>query len=76
MCHTPLGEDSVLRYQIKVMCSNVDCFRNIILEDAHAFRYSIHLGSTKMYHNLRDVLLSEGLKKEKAEFVAKCPNCK
>ena len=29
-----------------------------------------------MYHDLREVFLWEGLKKDIMEFVTKCPNCK
>ena len=46
-----------------------------MLEEAHKSRYSIHLGSTKIYHDLREVFWCEGIKKDIAEFVAKCPNC-
>ena len=36
--------------------------------------YSIHLGLTKMYHDLRRVHWWEGLKTDIEDFVAKCPN--
>ena len=49
--------------------------RNQILKEAHGSRHSIHWGSTKMYHDLREVFWWDGLKKDIAEFVAKCPNC-
>ena len=44
------------------------------MEEAHSTRYSIHTCSTKMYRNLREVYLWEGMKKDIVEFVAKCPN--
>ena len=31
-------------------------------------------GSTKMYHDLREIYWWEGLKRDIAEFVSKCPN--
>ena len=64
-----------MRYQGRLCVPNVDVLRNRILEEAHWSRYSIHPGSTKMYHNLRDVFWWEGLKKDIAKFVAKCSNC-
>ena len=67
--------DGVLRYQGRLCVPNVDGLRNQILEEAHGSRYSIHLGSTMMNHDLRKVFQWEGLKKDKAEFNAKCPNC-
>ena len=49
--------------------------RNRIFEKAHGSRYSIHSGSTKSYHDLREVYLWEVLKKDIEDFVAKCPSC-
>ncbi|WMV09069.1 hypothetical protein MTR67_002454 [Solanum verrucosum] len=46
------GEDGVLRYQGSLCVSDVDGVREKILEEAHGSRYFIHLGATKMYHNL------------------------
>ncbi len=53
---------------------NVDNWRNRILEKAHTSRYSIHLGFTKMYHNLREAFLWDVLKWDMGEFVTNCPN--
>ena len=69
-----LGRDGVLRYQRRLCVPNVDGLRNRILEEDHGSRYSINSGSTKMYHDLREVFWWEGLKKDIAEFVSKCPN--
>ncbi|KAH0633127.1 hypothetical protein KY284_035913 [Solanum tuberosum] len=38
-------------------------------------RYSIHPGATKMYRDLREVYWWNGMKRDIADFVAKCPNC-
>ena len=54
---------------------NLDEFREWILEEAHGSRCSIHLGLTKMYHDLRKVYWWEGMKKYIEEFVVKCTNC-
>ncbi|WMV25326.1 hypothetical protein MTR67_018711 [Solanum verrucosum] len=53
----------------------VDEFQERIMEETHSCRYSIHRGSTKMYHDLREVYWWSGMKKGIAEFVVKCPNC-
>ena len=53
---------------------NVDDLRNRIVEEVHGSRYSIHPCSTKMYYDLRELFWWEGLKRDIAEFVAKCPN--
>ena len=44
------------------------------MEEAHASCYSIHTGATKLYHDLQEVYWWDGLKKDIAEFVAKCQN--
>ena len=64
-----------MSYQGRLHVPNVDGLRNRILEHAHGSRYSIHSSSTKMYHDLRDVFWREGLKKDIAEFIAKCLDC-
>ena len=57
------------------MCTRVEYLRKQILEKAHGSRYSIRPGATKMYHDLREVYQWDGLKRDIAEFVAKCLNC-
>ena len=47
--------EGVLKYQGRLCVTNVDEFRNQILEEDHSFRYSIHPSSTEMYHDLREV---------------------
>ena len=54
----------MLRYQGRLCVTNVDGLRNRILEEAHGSRYSIHPGSTKMYHDFREVFWWEGLKRD------------
>jgi len=46
-----------------------------VLQAGHCSRYNIHPGSTKMYHNLRRDFWWRGMKKDIAEFVAKCLVC-
>ena len=69
------GGDSVLRYQGRLCVSRVDELLERIMLEAHSSRYSIHLGSTKMYRDLREVYWWNGMKKDIAEFVTKCSNC-
>ena len=64
----------MLRYQGRICVPNVDGLRDQILEESHGSHYSINLGSTKFYHDRREIYWWEGLKKDIAEFVVKCPN--
>ena len=43
--------------------------------EAHHSRYSIHPGSSKMYHDLKEVYWWGGMKKNIVEFVAEYLNC-
>jgi hypothetical protein len=43
-----------------------------IMDEAHASRYSIHPGSTKMYHDLRKQFWWTRMKCEAARYVSEC----
>ena len=68
--HSPWG-DGVLRYQGRLCVPNVDGLINQIPEKTRGSRYSIHPGSTKMYHDLRKVFWWEGIKKESVQIANK-----
>ncbi|KAL5566128.1 hypothetical protein UlMin_029292 [Ulmus minor] len=46
-----------------------------LLSEAHATPYSVHPGATKMYQDLKERFWWSGMKKEVAEYVAKCLTC-
>ena len=70
-----LEGDGILRYQDRLCVPDVDDLWTRIVAEAHGSRYSIHPGSTKMYHDLKQNYWWDGMKKDIAEDVAKCPNC-
>ncbi|GKE57359.1 putative reverse transcriptase domain-containing protein, partial [Tanacetum coccineum] len=49
--------------------------RTLILEEAHASRYSVHPGADKMYYDLKDMYWWPGMKKDIAIYVSKCLTC-
>ena len=67
--------DGVLRYEGRLCVPDIAGLRRQVMGEAHSARYSIHPGSTKMYHDLRCLYWWDGMKKDIAEFVAQCPNC-
>ncbi|WMV45442.1 hypothetical protein MTR67_038827 [Solanum verrucosum] len=69
------GEDGVLRNQRRLCVPDVDCLRETIVEEAHGSRYSIHPRATKMYCDLREIYWWNGIKRDIADFVARCSNC-
>jgi hypothetical protein len=49
--------------------------REVLLEEAHNSAYSIHPGTTKMYLDLKTRYWWRGMKKEIAQYVARCDTC-
>ncbi|XP_022685201.1 uncharacterized protein LOC111258310 [Setaria italica] len=49
--------------------------RQAILKEAHDSWYSIHLGCTKMYQDLKHCFWWEKMKVDIAEYVARCDTC-
>ena len=50
--------------------------RQVIMDEAHNSAYSIHPGATKMFMDLRSKNWWRGMKRDIAEFVAKCDICR
>ncbi|GKA87524.1 putative reverse transcriptase domain-containing protein [Tanacetum coccineum] len=49
--------------------------RTLIMNEAHATRYSVHPGADKMYYDLRDLYWWPGMKKDISMYVSKCLTC-
>ena len=47
------GGESILRYRDRQCVPDVDDLRIRIVAEAHGLRYSIHQGSSIMYHDLK-----------------------
>ena len=64
--------EGILCLGTRLCVPNVDELRKEIMREAHFSVYSIHLGSTKMYHDLKDTYWWNGIKRDIADFVSKC----
>ncbi|GKD48120.1 putative reverse transcriptase domain-containing protein, partial [Tanacetum coccineum] len=53
----------------------VGSVRILIMDEAHASRYSVHPGVDKMYYDLRDMYWWPCMKKDIAIYVSKCLTC-
>ena len=53
----------------------MDNLREEILEEAHFTAYSVYPGSTKIYHNIKDLYWWDGMKKDVADFISKFLIC-
>ncbi|XP_070046631.1 uncharacterized protein [Nicotiana tomentosiformis] len=70
-----ITKDGVLKYRGRLCIPNVAGLRRQVMGENHYSRYSIHLGATKMYHDIREVYWWDEMKEDIGEFVAQCPNC-
>ncbi|GJS12451.1 reverse transcriptase domain-containing protein [Tanacetum coccineum] len=67
--------DRGLYYMDRIWVPLIGDIRTMIMDEAHATRYSIHPGAGKMYYDLRDMYWWPGMKKDIATYVSKCLTC-
>jgi hypothetical protein len=56
----------------RICIPNLSHLRELILREAHDLAYSIHLGSTKMYKDLKTRYWWYGMKRDIAKYVSHC----
>nr|GEY51514.1 putative reverse transcriptase domain-containing protein [Tanacetum cinerariifolium] len=61
-------EDGDLYFIDQIWVPLIGCVRTLIMDEAHATRYSVHPGANKMYHDLRDMYWWPGMKKDIATY--------
>jgi hypothetical protein len=59
----------------RICVPNLKHLKEIKLQEAHDSTYSIHPGSTKMYHDLKTRYWWYGMKRDIAEYVSLCDTC-
>jgi hypothetical protein len=67
--------EGVLWFKDKLVVPKKATLKKKILDEAHTSRYSIHPGSTKMYHDLRQQFWWKRMKRETARYVLECDTC-
>jgi hypothetical protein len=70
-----VDDQGTLWYKKRICIPKIKEIRELILREAHDSAYSIHLGSTKMYHDLKSRYWCYGMKRAIAEYMALCDNC-
>ncbi|WVZ93962.1 hypothetical protein U9M48_039911 [Paspalum notatum var. saurae] len=73
--HFHEDEQGTVWYKNRICVPNMDSIKKLILSEAHDTAYSIHPGSTKMYHDLKERFWWYGMKRAVAEYVAVCDTC-
>ncbi|WVZ75594.1 hypothetical protein U9M48_023633 [Paspalum notatum var. saurae] len=66
--HFREDEQGTVWYKNRICVPDVDGIKKLILGEAHDTAYSIHPGSTKMYHDLKERLRWYGMKKAVARI--------
>ncbi|WVZ98202.1 hypothetical protein U9M48_043671, partial [Paspalum notatum var. saurae] len=64
--------DGTVWYGSRVCVPNIKPIRELILKEAHETAYSIHLGSEKIYQDLKQKFWWYGMKRDVAVYVALC----
>ncbi|WVZ53110.1 hypothetical protein U9M48_004096 [Paspalum notatum var. saurae] len=73
--HFREDEQGTVWYKNRICVPDVDSIKKLILSEAHDTAYSIHPGSTKMYHDLKERFWWYGMRRVVAEYVAVCDTC-
>jgi hypothetical protein len=69
-------DQGIVWFNNRIVVPKNDEIRQQILDEAHLSRYSIHPGSTKMYHDLIQHYWWTKMKIEIARYVARCDTCR
>jgi hypothetical protein len=70
-----VDDQGTLWYKKRICIPDLKEIRESILREAHDSAYSIHPGSTKIYHDLKSRYWWYGMKRAIAEYVTLCDNC-
>jgi hypothetical protein len=68
--------EETLWFKERMVVPRREALKKKILDEAHTSRYFIHLGSTKMYHDLRQPFWWTRMKHEVARYVSECDTCR
>src|SRR4030095_14352077 len=63
--------DDMLYFQNRAWIPSADGLRELIMDEAHKTRYSVHPGADKMYKDLKEFYWWPGMKKDIAVYVGK-----
>jgi hypothetical protein len=70
-----VDEEGTLWFKDRLVVPKNHELRKKIFDEAHTSKYSIHPGSTKMYHDLKAQFWWTQMKRETARYVIECNTC-
>jgi hypothetical protein len=68
--------EGTLWFKERLVVPKREALKKKVLDEAHTARYSIHPGSTKMYHDLRQQFWWMRMKRETACYISECDTCR
>jgi hypothetical protein len=68
--------EGTLWFKDRLVVPKKEALKRKILDEAQTSRYSIHPGSTKMYHDIRQQFWWTRMKCETARYVSECDTCR
>ncbi|GJT46639.1 putative reverse transcriptase domain-containing protein [Tanacetum coccineum] len=73
--HMKKNGDGGLYFMDRIWVPLTGDVRTMIMDVAHAMRYSVHSGADKMYYDLREMYWWPGMKNDITTYVGKCLTC-
>jgi hypothetical protein len=70
-----LKEDGLLTHFKQVCVLGSGGLRKEIMSEAHCSPYTVHLGGTEMYRDVKGSYWWNNMKRDIAKFVEQCPTC-
>jgi hypothetical protein len=67
--------NGILWFEDRLVVPKSKDLKKKILDEAHLSKFSMHLGSTKMYHDLKPLYWWTRMKREIAQYVLECDTC-
>jgi hypothetical protein len=66
---------AILWFENRLVVPKNEDLKRKILDEAHLSIFSMHLGSNKMYHNLKPLYWWTRMKRKIAKYVSECDTC-
>jgi hypothetical protein len=68
-------EKGILWFESRLVVPKNKDLKRKILDEAHLSKFSMHPGSTKMYHDLKPLYWWTRMKREISQYVSECDTC-
>ena len=70
-----IKSDGIRYFMERIWVPYFGNLRELVMDEAHKSRYTVHPGSDKMYHDLKVLYWWPGMKADIATYVSKCLTC-